>query len=238
MGFFNTGKAYIDGQGNLTMGYELNDPNYDTTHKYAKGDVFVNVPLSNVLYAAGDTAAFTSPIAANTIARVTGAAGTGFSGLNVARNVLGNFLIPLRPPFFRTLSAANDAQGRSQSVPHGSKLRAVNIAYKVYNTNLTAAPTIALFTQAFPTDGAARPANSAITHTYTVGGVVTTAANLPKTAHATNVNVVRAVVTTPAFVTTLGTEVFAEFQAQTANTAASDICELVAVCAEWSVALY
>jgi hypothetical protein len=241
MQLLNDNETKLDQFGGLTLGYAgEGDGAADPAYKYAKGDVFWPVPLSDILVALGDTGPWCAPgltidnaATYNTIVRATGAAGTGFTELQVPRNILGNFLVEINPPMMRAF-----AGNFRKASPHGVKVNYIEVAYKVLGTALPAVHTIALFTRAWPANGAAAPANSAIAHKYYVAGAEVAAANLPKAAHAANVNVVRVVPNAPVFINDFGKKLFMEIQAQPANTGAGDLFHLCGVCANLSVALY
>lgn len=247
MGWFNTNKANLKSNGNLTLGIEADDAANDTTHTYAKGDIWTPVPLSSLMCAVGATANWVQ------------AGGTGFVVARAAGDVGGiplvncatastayKILIPLVPPVgFRTLESITQFNA-SNSVPHGAKLLNVDLNYRPVTAILTDDSISAVFfTEVMTTTSAAAGTARATQAAY--GGTVlyeqplgTACAQadiqtaLPTTA--ANFFFLRVKPTTPAFITTDKTLLYMELYLDTGGSSSN--CDISNIVAHWAVALY
>jgi hypothetical protein len=141
---FNDAAAWINGSGNLTLGVSQDDASADATHKYAKGDIFIDVPLNAcVLTGSGNAFSRASAgvwqIAASTAATAC-TVGFDLSWLNF-RKYTGSL---------------------ATSAPHGFKWTDIIVYWIVGSTNASA--TSVTFTTTTYTDNVTLPAG--VTTTY------------------------------------------------------------------------
>lgn len=172
---FNDQAAWINSSGNLTLGLGINDGAGDSSHGYAKGDVFCPVSAVELV---SDTQPALTRIGAGSYKR-TLVAGTTH-----------NVAIPFPSQILRTYAASPNSSGANTS-PHGMKVRSLALAYRT-NTNDLTSITLKVYTLSLAA-AASVPAASEQASTVT-GDVLTQAANQ---------RLAIATVTTPTFVNTV-----------------------------------
>lgn len=213
---FDDAQAWINGQGNLSLGNGgFDDLAGDAAALYAKGDVFVNVPLNWI----------TSFPNAPTLARTSAGLYTAALTTNTTQFVV----VPITG-LFRKFAGASRAPALA---PHGFKITDLVFNYVV----ATLAPTslaVAFFTQV-DVNATARASVAtpfgAVTYENPIGTVV---ANPAVTVQATPY-VTRAVPAAPVFVNADNTEVYAEITVIMPNTSVVTLTHIGFHC---SVALY
>lgn len=241
--------AFIDTNGNLTLGVDTDDAAGDSTHAYAKDDIWCPVPLSSLLCAVGATANWVQAGGTGfVVARAAGAVG-GIPLVDCAtNNTAYKILIPLVPPTgFRTYAGSEtDPYGNSITAPHGAKLLNVDLNYRPVTGALVDDSVSAVFfteamTTTSPAAGTARAAQAAyggtVLYEQPLGTEVVAAdilTALPTTA--ANFHFLRVKPTTPAFINTDRTLLYMELALST--NASSGTCEISNIVAHWSVALY
>lgn len=212
---FNDANAWIDGNGSMTLGNAgFDDKAGDTTHKYAKGDVFVNVPLNWLL---------TLPNAL-TITRTS-------AGLYVAAlttNTTQVVIVPLTGMLRKFTNIAGGGQN-----PKGFKI--TDLVFNYIVATLAVTSVAVTFVTNLDVNAVARAAVTApfgaVTYENPIGTVV---AN-PAVATQATPYVTRAVPAAPVFVTTDNTDVFAEITFVIPNTSVPSLTHVGFHC---SVALY
>lgn len=189
---FNDANAWINGQGNLSLGNSgRDDASGDPAALYAKGDVFVNIPLNWL----------TSVTQALTFARTS--AGIYTTALAAAAST-GVLIIPLTG-LFRKFSQVSGGVNN----PHGFKVLDVVLNYTIgtaAETSIT--PSFVTETQTNNTARAATttPLGATVTVENPIGTVV---ANLPTAVQAAPY-VTRFYGSAPVFVNTDNTDLYAE----------------------------
>jgi hypothetical protein len=190
---FNDANAWINGQGNLSLGNAgRDDASADPAALYAKGDVWISVPLPFLVNSALTQAA--------TFARTS--AGLYTLALAAAAST-GIVVVPINF-FFRKFASTTGGVNN----PHGMKLLDFVLAYTV----ATAAETSVnvTFNTVVDANATARAATTtalgAVTYENPIG---TSVANLPVATQATPY-VCRAIPATPIFINTDNTELIAE----------------------------
>lgn len=203
MSFVNA-NAHVTGQGNLVLGYEGEDNAGDATHRYAKGDVFFNVPLQSVL---------TLPNAL-TITRTSAGLYTAALTTNTTQVVS----VPLLGLFRKYAGATG------QLAPHGMKITDLVFAYTVATLAVTSVAVT--FVTNLDVNITARAAVTApfgaVTYENPIGTVV---AN-PAVATSATPYVTRAVPAAPVFINTDNTEAFAEITFVIPNTSVPSLTHI------------
>lgn len=200
---FNDANAWITGQGNFTLGnLGRDDASGDPAALYAKGDVFVNFPLTSLYSSAAS-------------AMVRSAAGLWYLNLTAAATtyVIG---VPLSIPQrkFTNLSGGNVN-------PKGFKLLDLVFGYTVTTAALTAAPTVAFFTE-LQANTTARAVTATPYGAVTTENPIGTVGALP-TAISANPYVARAYGATPVFINADNTFALAEISIATGAAATAAI---------------
>ncbi|SRR6266487_4497774 len=215
---FNDANAWINGQGNLSLGNAgRDDASADPAALYAKGDCFVNVPII--------PGAFTSVTHALTFARTSAGLYTATLAASAATGIV---IVPITGIFRKFSSTVGGVNN-----PHGFKLLDFVLCYTV----ATAAETTisgAFFTEVQANNGARASVATpfgAVTYENPIG---TVAATLPVATQA-NPYVTRIVPAAPIFVNTDNTDVWLEISEVNPGTAVMAITHLGYHC---SVALY
>lgn len=153
---FNDHNAFINSSGNLSLGGGGNDDAAgDSTHGYAKGDVFI--PVSPAVLISTTLPALT---------RI----GAGSYTRALAASTTHNVIIPFDAAYLRTFVAT---AGRTAN-PHGIKVRSLKLAYRVNTNNITSI-TLAVYTVSLAA-AAAVPSATELASTVT-GDTLTAAAN-------------------------------------------------------------
>ena len=214
---FNDAGAWINGQGNLSLGNAgKDDASGDPAALYAKGDCFVNVPLNSVFAGAGAIGAVGRTSAGIYTVQVTAAAATQI------------VVIPITGIFRKFASTAGGVNN-----PHGFKLLDLVLGYTI-GTAAETTVSVAFFTEV-QTNNTARASTAtpfgAVTYENPIGTVVAT---LPVATQA-NPYVSRAVPATPIFVNADNTDVYAEVSFVNPGTA---VAVLTHIGYHVSVALY
>lgn len=199
------GQDFTNYLGNLSLGGSgFDDSAGDATHGYAKGDVFIPVGLHDIV-------SDTDPA----ITRI----GAGSYKKTLVASTTHNVLINLPSAYLRTYVAP---AGRTAN-PHGIKVRALKLAYRVNTNNLTSI-SLKVYTLSL---AAAAAVPSATEQTSTTAGATVTAA--------ANQYLATATVTTPTFVTTADNEFVGE---AVIVTPAMCTCDILGAVWHVSVALY
>lgn len=212
---FNDSQAWINGNGNMSLGNAgFDDGSADATHKYAKGDCFVNVPLNHLL---------TLPNAL-TITRTS-------AGLYVAAlttNTTQVVIVPLSG-IFRKFSQTTGGVAN----PHGFKV--TDLVFNYIVATLAVTSVAVTFVTNLDVNAVARAAVTApfgaVTYENPIGTVV---AN-PAVATQATPYVTRAVPAAPAFVNVDNTDLFAEITFVIPNTSVPSLTHVGFHC---SVGLY
>jgi hypothetical protein len=213
---FNDSNAWMDGNGGLTLGNSgLADGAADATHKYAKGDCWINVPLNTLAMGAG-AGAFSRTSAGLYLFTITAAAATQI------------VVVPL-VGILRKFSQVSGGV----SNPHGVKVTDLVFGYTIATASETSIGVT--FATNLDVNATARAAVvapfGAVTYENPLGTVVAT---LPVAAQATPY-VVRAVPAAPVFVNADNTDVFAEISFVNPGTSVAVLTHVGFHC---SVALY
>jgi hypothetical protein len=222
---FADNQAFIDKSGNLSLGQSgLSDAAGDATYGYAKGDVFIPVPIGACRVAVTPSGTFGAPVGP---VRVSGSVGfADVANLPISGTTAPNYFIqvPL-PSYLRSVSAV--LNNRVAATQHGFLVRGLRFSYAIVGAAMGTAPTVTFFTST-ATNGSARATGHAViagTVTYenppldkTSGTVVTT---LPTTAAA--LAVCKANIGTPTWITTLDQQIFAEISMPMAATGSGTI---------------
>lgn len=118
MGWWNDSKAFIRGNGNLSLGAGLDDASYNATYPYAKDDVTISVsPVSMV--------STTLPAMTRTSA--------GIYHRTLAASTTHNVIVPIPGAIWRTYQGSTAAG----SFPHGVLIKSFAVFYRVNTTTLT-----------------------------------------------------------------------------------------------------
>jgi hypothetical protein len=214
---FTDSNAWITGQGGLSLGNAgKDDGSGDPAAPYAKGDVWVNVPLNQLIMGAGAIGAPVRASAGLYSAAITAAAATQI------------VTVPITG-LFRKYAGSLGGPGN----PHGFKLTDLVFVYTIATAGETSIA-VAFFT-VVDTNAVARASVAtpfgAVTYENPIGTVV---ANPPVATQATPY-VVRAVPAAPIFVNADNTDVYAEISFVNPGTA---VAALTHVGYHVSMALY
>jgi hypothetical protein len=212
---FNDNQAKINSSGNLSLGqYGLDDGAGDSSHPYAKDDLWVQFDVLNL------RGIPTTSLTMSDVRTAVGQYGRVFTS--------GGAITPKVPVYipnlYRTLNQYLD--GRNASQPHGFKLRAMYLSYTIATADATSIAVV-FTTESAQSNSTAR-ANSSTTPLGTVtyenppGTVVGT---LPVGQDADPL-VNKIVPGTPAFITTERDILTAELQLSLPNTCVLTITEL------------
>jgi hypothetical protein len=201
MGWWNDNLARINGNGALTLGQTADDGNGDATYPYAKGDVWVNIPLLTCPTAAATTGTWVVPTMEARAANST----AGRQGMNIklaGANALNAVLVPIS-------QALRTAGATSGNVNKGFLAKQLDIVFNPITTTLNTVLTVTAWTRLLANsvaeDGVAY--GGTITYQNPIGTTVT---NLPSTANATGNWVCAAVFGTPSWINVYDTDLFAE----------------------------
>lgn len=209
--------AHVTGKGNFTLGAEVDDLAGDATHGWAKADVWLNVPLSQLIAVAGAVGAVARTSQGIYTLAVTAAAATQI----VAVPLVG---------LHRKFSGAP-----SISAPHGLKILDLAFGYTIATaaeTTVSVAFSVETQTNATARALTANPFGAgAVTYENPIG---TSVATLPVAAQATPY-VVRAIPATPAFINADNSQVYAEISFVNPGTS---VATLTFVAWHLAVALY
>ena len=220
----------------------MDDGSADSTHKYAKGDVFVPIPIAKCMYALGATSNWAlvgnlnAAVGANTRKALATVGVSQCILLNTNSTGIGASCFVLIPFDFMQRTFTGTPTG--QSDPHGFKLKSLDFAYSVYGSVLVAAPTATFWTEVMTdltTRDGVRLDTGQVTYENPIGTIV---ASLP-TAIQTSGYAARVNILTPVFVNAVRTQLFGElnFSVQVA-TGTGGKCEVSNIVANISVALY
>lgn len=157
MGWWNDSNAYINSNGNLSLGGSgFDDAGYDATHPYAKGDCYVTVEASQLV---GDTLPALTYLTGNIPSRT------------LAASTTHKVMIPLEGQVSRTYASV---VGQTAN-PHGFKVRSMALFYRVNTTNITS---ITCVLQNYQLIAAAALPTVILPAVTLAGGTVTQAANV------------------------------------------------------------
>ena len=222
MGWWNDAQAFIHGNGNLSLGASgTDDAAYDATHKYAKGDLWYT--LLPVELPSG------IPTTNLTEANVRNAAGQYERSYTAGGAITPKIPVPIRL-WYRTFTG-----GPALAAPHGFKLTAMFLNYKVATADATSVDVV-FNTETAQSNNTARAAAS----TTPLGTVAyqnppgTVVATLPVAQQAAPY-VTKIVPATPVFITTQRQLLTAEIQLSLPNTCVLTITEVSFL---FSLALY
>jgi hypothetical protein len=248
MRMLNDNSTNLDQYGNLTLGLHCDDGSADGTHKYAKADIFVPIPLMSLMIAETTTSDLiigigqTDAVTAETDGDVGMVPLLTMDEASKAYKVLAT----LQPPVgFRRLSSVVDPYGITRATPHGAKLLDVTFTYRPVTAAISNFACL-FFTETMATSAASGAATGAARATQVpYGGTVLyeqpvgtacTAANLKVDAPTTAANfyTVKAKPTTPAFIN----DDYTSLYFQIAATTGAGNLEIGQMIAHWSVALY
>lgn len=184
MRMFNDAQASVSSAGNLSLGFAGNDDAAgNATYGYAKNDVTVFVPPSLII---SDTLpVLTYDSVATTTPKRTQV------------NNTCKWLVPLPLEFIRTTSLPATNPAGAAAAPHGVLVKSLTFYYRVNTSDLTSIAG-AIYSTPWVAAGAL-PTVTAMT-TTDAGGTLTAAANVYSLV---------TTVTTPAFITTANSHIYA-----------------------------
>lgn len=221
MGWWNNAKAFIRGNGNLSLGLGVDDGAYDTSHPYAKNDVWFQVDVTNL------RGIPTTSLTMSDVRTAVGQYGRVFTSGGAITPKVPIYL----PIWYRTYTGSR----QYGSAPHGIKVNYMILSYTIATADATSVAVV-FTTETAQTNSTTRAQGSstplgAVTYENPIG---TSVSVLPVGQDADPL-VSKIIPATPIFITDERTILTAELQLSLPNTCVLTVTEIALNC---SVAWY